>query len=91
MNNLFDANIHNRSHKAKKTNSCTWHIKSNFLVFVLVVFVAIAARQAFVLSNMLSEAKAISKDISCIRTGQEILLKQYASYDNNLSYFLNNY
>lgn len=90
MNNMLYANIHDKPYADKKICSRNWSIKSNILVFVLVVFVAIAARQAFELNNMLSETKALNKDIGRIRAGQEILLKQYASYDNNLSYYLNN-
>lgn len=90
MNNMPDANIRDKSHAAQSISSRNLSIKSNILVFVLVLFVAIAARQAFELSNMLSEAKVLNKDIGGIRAGQEVLLKQYASYNNNLSYYLNN-
>lgn len=92
MDNMLDTSIHYESCKVKEMKSSNWRINFNLFIFVLVVFIAIAARQALELNNMLSETKALSKEISGIRTGQEILLKQYAykSNNNNLSYYLNN-
>lgn len=90
MNKILDANIHDKYRAAERVSNRNGSIKSNILVFVLVVFVAIAARQTFELGNMLSEAKALNMDISEIRAGQEVLLKQYASNNSNLSYYLNN-